>query len=395
MSQNKTIIDFPPRAGLKKAMSFIEVQILGRDVTRRITAISALKEYNDESFYFSGLFRRGNIKLDLDNNDDFLRPGGPVFPASRNNAGVELFYRANNPLKDRILVFSGLLDESSTDHNITNRSISFTILDRLKILKERSVVLGNQKTIDGLYTALRGSTDIRLNKHYIAAFLFYFFRQNSFELNKIFNVFENNALQAGSYESINATVESIFPPSDAYYNINNRSALTVLNQLCQSINSYLIVENLPTGTKLSIKARPRSTQTKKPISPADILKFSDYAQGFNKLFNKIIINNSSPYFNQSSIDQHGVREININSYAPASASLANSYLDYYSTPKPEVSLGLKMNHSTLDLKIGDCVSISQPASADYRRQEFSGDFFIIARSLNFEPDILTLVLRKL
>ena len=378
-------------------MSLVEIEILGQDVTRRAESVQDLKEYNDESFYFSGIFRRGNLVITFDNNSDFFRSGGPLFPADRNNAELKIFYRSNNPDIDRKLIFSGVIDESSTDTNITERSINFTILDNIKFLSEKILELGDQRAIDNLYIRRTGLSDIRLNKHYIASFLFFYLMQNEFELNKIFNVFARNSLLAGTYPSINSTVESIFPPSDDYYSIESQSALDVLIDLCKGINSYLILENFNSESVLSIKARPLITQTKKKISKTDIIDLYDYLDGYNKLYNKIVINNdSSPlYEDKSSIQKYGVKEINIRSYTPASRSLAKSYLDYYSQLKKELNINLKMNHTTLGMRIGDCVSLDQSASSDFRRQGFSGNFFIIARTLRFTNDIVNLRLREL
>ena len=382
-------------------MSLAEIEILGHDVTSRVIgkkeSALVLKEYNDESFYFSGILRRANIEITFDNNSDFFKSRGPLFPADRNNTELKIFYKSNNSLIDRKSVFSGVIDEASTDTDITNRSIKFTILDNLKFLSEKILELGDQTAIDNLYIQRTGSSDIRLNKHYLASFLFFFLRKNNFELNKIFNVFSRNSLLPGTYPSINSTIESIFPPSDEYYSIESQNALDVLNELCKGINSYLILENFNSGSLLSIKARPLITQTKKLISKTDILNLYDYLDGFNKLYNKIVINNDSNplYEDKASIQRYGVKEINIKSYTPASQSLANSYLNYYSTPKKELNIDLKMNHTTLDMRIGDCVSINQSASSDFRRQGFSGNFFIIARTLMFKNDVVNLRLREL
>ena len=60
--------------------------------------------------------------------------------------------------------------------------------------------------------------------------------------------------------------------------------------------------------------------------------------------NSITINESRAYVNQSSIDQYGVRPINIESYSPASQTLANAYLDYYAQPKSELNAKIKLTN---------------------------------------------------
>ena len=376
-------------------MSYVRVLVNDTNVTKHISSISALREWNDESVHFSGVFRRGNLQLALDNNNGRFNNGSPLFPEGRNNAEVEISYIANDPKLDPYLIFKGIIDEGSTENNLEIRNINITVLDYLKLLDNEVLRDGDQVDIDALYRRLIGS-DIRLNKHFVACFLFFFLRKNNFRLNNIFNVFLDNQLSLSSYPSINASIESIFPCADSYYSANNVSALQILSELCRSMNSYLYVENLKTKTQLFIKARVLSQQTRKNVSNTDILSFFNQTDGFNKLYNSITINGSRAYVDQKSINSYGVRTLNITSYAPASEQLAQSYLDYYSAPKIEISMTVKLSHRTLDLKIGDCININYPSLRNFTVSGLENQsFFIMSRSINFNKDVMSFRLREI
>ena len=374
-------------------MSFTQVTINNQDVTQYVTKIGNLREYNDESVHFTGVFRRGNLSISLDNTNNKFNKEGVVFNGERNEANVKLIYNSSDPNLNKYIIFSGVIDEGSTENNLDIKSINFTILDYLKLLDSSVIKIGDQARIDALYRTLRGGSS-RLNKHFIACFLYFFLSKDNNKLNKIFNVFTNNELKSGSYPTINSTIESIFPPSDSYYNANNVSALDVLSDLCQANNSYLYVENILDITKLFIKARPMNTQSKKTIRESNIISFSNQTDGYNKLYNSITINGSNAYVRQDSIDKYGVRVTNISSYAPASQALANTYLDYYENPKSEVDFKVKMNNEMLDIKIGDIIVINLISRPDLKVQGIRGNYFVLSRLINFQEETIILRLRS-
>ena len=374
-------------------MSFTQVTINNQDVTQYVTKIGNLREYNDESVHFTGVFRRGNLSISLDNTNNKFNKEGVVFNGERNEANVKLIYNSSDPNLNKYIIFSGVIDEGSTENNLDIKSINFTILDYLKLLDSSVIKIGDQARIDALYRTLRGGSS-RLNKHFIACFLYFFLSKDNNKLNKIFNVFTNNELKSGSYPTINSTIESIFPPSDSYYNANNVSALDVLSDLCQANNSYLYVENILDITKLFIKARPMNTQSKKTIRESNIISFSNQTDGYNKLYNSITINGSNAYVRQDSIDKYGVRVTNISSYAPASQALADTYLDYYENPKSEVDFKVKMNNEMLDIKIGDIIVINLISRPDLKVQGIRGNYFVLSRLINFQEETIILRLRS-
>ena len=374
-------------------MSFTQVTINNQDVTQYVTKIGNLREYNDESVHFTGVFRRGNLSISLDNTNNKFNKEGVVFNGERNEANVKLIYNSSDPNLNKYIIFSGVIDEGSTENNLDIKSINFTILDYLKLLDSSVIKIGDQARIDALYRTLRGGSS-RLNKHFIACFLYFFLSKDNNKLNKIFNVFTNNELKSGSYPTINSTIESIFPPSDSYYNANNVSALDVLSDLCQANNSYLYVENILDITKLFIKARPMNTQSKKTIRESNIISFSNQTDGYNKLYNSITINGSRAYVRQDSIDKYGVRVTNISSYAPASQALADTYLDYYENPKSEVDFKVKMNNEMLDIKIGDIIVINLISRPDLKVQGIRGNYFVLSRLINFQEETIILRLRS-
>ena len=374
-------------------MSYTAVLINGVDVTRFVTKMGELREWNDESMHFAGVFRRGNLSLELDNTSGLFNKEGSIFNGVRNEARVILTYHSSDSKINPYRVFSGVLDEGSTLNDLERKTAHFTILDYLKLLDSQVIRSGNQRAIDTLYKDLRGSGSSVLDKHFIACFLFYFLRGDSFKLNDIFNVFVGNELKIGSYPTINATTESIFSPSDNYYDLDNVSALKVLVELCKSINSYLYVETLEDRSQLYVKARPQAVQSEKVVSGYNILSFSEQTDGFNKLYNSITINHSRAYLRQSSIDKYGVRVKNISSYAPASATLADTYLDYYSEPKPEVTFVVKLRNAMLDIKVGDLIRVDLPSRPDLTVQGIKGRYFVIARAINFSKEVIKLRLR--
>ena len=373
-------------------MSYTAVTVNGQDVTRFVTRFGVLREWSDESVHFSGVFRRGNLMLELDNTNNQFRKGGEVFQGTRNEAPVTITYHPSDPLLNPYLVFSGVIDEGSTENDLETRHIKIVVLDYLKLLDSQVLRLGNQATIDSKYRVLRGGSS-RLNKHFIACFLHFFLSQDENKLNKVFNVFTGNNLSNGTYPTINASIESLFPPSDSYYDLDNISALDALNELCRGMNSYLYVESLPDKSQLFVKARPTIAQSQKSIREGNILSFKSQTDGFNKLYNSVSINNSTAYVRQSSIDQYGVRVLNIRSYAPASQALADTYLDYYATPRAEVSFNVKMTNEMLDIKIGDMISVDLPSRPDLTVQGIKGQYFVLSRSVNFSNETIDLRLR--
>ena len=374
-------------------MSYTSVTINNQDVTRFVTQFGSLREWSDESSHFAGVFRRGNLEIELDNTGGKFNKEGDVFNGVRNEAQVTFTYNSTDPLLNRYLVFSGVIDEGSTENNLETRHIRVTVLDYLKLLGSEVVRLGDQARIDSLYRTLRGS-HAQLNKHFIACFLYYYLSRDSNKLNKIFNVFTGNALNAGSYPTLNASIESLFPPDDSYYSIDNRSVLSVVNTLCQALNSYLYVESLPTQLQLFVKARPTVAQSQKTIRESNILSFKRQTDGFNKLYNSVSINDSRAYVRQDSIDKYGVRVLNIRSYSPASQALADSYLDYYATPRAEVDFSVKLNNSMLDIKIGDMIMVNLPSRPDLTVQGIRGQYFVLSRVINFAKETIDLRLRS-
>ena len=373
-------------------MSYVSVYINNIDVTQYVTKIGYLREWNDEGTFFAGVFRRANLEIELDNTNNIFNRNGKIFSGSRNDKPVELIYNNSNPRLNPYRVFSGVITEGSTRNNLENKTITLVILDYLKLIDGKVIKTGNQSAIDSLYRNLRGGAS-KLNKHFIACYLFYFLRQDNFKLNKVFNVFKNNELKADSYPNINVSIESLFPPSDNYYGFNNISALSILSNLCQSTNSYLYVETLEDKTELFIKARPNVNQSQKIVRESNILSFSAQTDGFNKLYNSITINGSRAYIRQNSIDKYGVRALNISSYAPASSALADTYLDYYSEPKPEVTFNVKMNNDMLDIKIGDMIKVDLKSRPDLTIQGLKGVYFVLGRKIHFDTETMLLRLR--
>ena len=369
-------------------------QINGIDITSRVISISNFKEFNDETFIFSGVFRRSNVQITCDNNTGFFDSNRSLFSGTRDGAEVKIFYQPNNPNKPHRLIFLGYINEGSTTGEIKTRQINFTVTDALSLFDKLVLKDGDQLSIDRLYRTLRGTYDIAVNKHYLACFLSFFLSKDSYKLNKLFNVFENNRLRSGSYPTINTTIESIFPPNNSYYSLNNTSALNILNELCRSVNSYLSIDILDNDIKLFIKARATDRSSKKTINQSDIINIFDYNDGFNKIYNSIIINNSPAYDRQSSIDLYGEKILNIVSYAPASQALANSYLDFYSTKKQECSLAVKLNFLTLDIFVGNVITINQSADNKFLVKDFSGSFYVANREIDFNTDIIIFRLRE-
>ena len=365
--------------------------VSGRDVSQYVQKIEGLSEYNDEGAQFGGVFRRSNVQIALDNNSGIFDDLGEIFAGGRNRTPFQIFYIANNNRLNRFLIYDGVVDEGSTLNNLVSRTIELTLLDYLSLLDYEKVDEDAVKAIDNLYFRLRGSKDIRLNKHFIACFLYYFFSKNGNRLNKIMNVFRGG-LRAGSYPTINAEIESIFPPSDQYYSSNNVSALQILITLCRSVNSYAIVENTPASSILYVKRRPR-VGTPILINNRDIIAIENLTKGYNKLYNSISINNSEPYVRQSSLDKYGIRVLNVDSYAPPSQQLADSYLDYYGEPKTEFDCSLKMSHSTLSVRVGDIIQLNIQATRDKTVSGLDGIYAVLSREINFLSEIVSFRLR--
>ena len=371
----------------------IEVTINNNDITRLLTGFGNLKQFNDETFHFSGVYRTGKLTISADNNSGIFNRNSRIFNGNRNLAQVQVFFVANDPALPKQKIWEGQLHESSTTNDITRRVISFTALEYLDSVYKLIIRRGDQARIDELYRSLRGSRDIRLNKHFLACFLYRFLiEKGDAFLSDVLQVFTGGFLQPGSYPTINAGIESIFPPADAYYTADNTPVENILKELCRSLNAYLVLDN---GGRLHIKARPDARQTKKLINAADIIAITQQTDGLNKLYNQILINDSEPYNDQASQAKYGVKQLAVNSYAPASQALARSYLDYYAEPRAEVTLRLKMNLLTLSFQIGDTLTLNQNDLPGGATQAFKGDFYILSRELELEPETIKLRLRAI
>ena len=373
-------------------MSYIQVFIEGQDVSKLTQNITGLNEYNDESNQFGGIFRRGNLTIEFDNNSQALDDFQGIFYTGRNHKKLSLFYKPNDKRLNDYLVFEGVIDEGTTETDLKRRVISLSILDYLTLLSDYS--FGNQdaKDIDGLYFRRTGSKDIQLNKKFIACFLYHYLSKDSFRLNNILNVFTENNLF--SHPSINAEIESIFPPADSYYSQESANPLEVLITLCRSINSYAVVENSIQQSKLHIRPRPVADSSFWEIKSQDILELNKQTQGFNKLYNSVIISQTNPFNRLSSISKYGVRSLQVSSYAPPSQTLANSYLDYYSEPKEELDCAIRMNHLSLSPRIGDIVQIMVQGNRDKTKIAVNKRYNILSRNIDFQKEIVGFRLRE-
>ena len=369
-------------------MSYIKVEIEGKDFSNNAQLINSLNEYSDESAQFGGIIRRGNIIINFDNNDKSLDSFQGIFRTGRNHKKIKIQYIPNNPRLNPYLIFEGVIDEGTTEENIKEREISLSILDYIALLGDYVFNEESAQEIDKQYFMLRGSKDIQVNKHFIACFLFYFFKKDNYRLNNIMKVFKANSPH--SYPSINAEIESIFPPADSYYEGNNKNPIEILTNLCSSINSYAVIES----SLLKVINRPITLSSFFLLRPQDFIDINSRTTGFNKLYNSISINDSDPFYRQSSIDRYGVRELKISSYAAPSQALADSYLDYYSEPKEELDCSVKMNHFTLAQNIGNIVQIKLQGSPDQTKQSIDKKYSILSRSMDFNTEVINWRLRE-
>lgn len=382
-------------------MSYFKVKIKPQgqsdflEVTKDVLKLGNLREFNDEADFFSGVFRRGNLELTLDNNSQIYTTGESFFPNQRENSEVEIFYRANDENVPDILVFRGLITEGSTENDITSRNLNLVVVDSLKLIKNLSISGSDLKAIDSLYRSLR-SNNIRVNKHYLACFLYYCFNTKGSGLNDVFNVFTNNEI--GQYPNLNSSIEGLFSGDNSFYSATNLSALTILDELLRTLNSYSVLEYFEDKTELYVKARPQANVNPVKVTyftNEDVLRVTNWVDGFNKIFNSVSINNSDPYTRASSISSYGVRVLNISSIMPATSFLAQTYLDYYSEPKAELNLVLRLRPETLDLRIGDVIRLDIEGQSNLSVQPIAETMYILNREINFTNDTVNLRLRQL
>ena len=367
------------------------------EVTRDVIKLSNLSEYNDESNFFSGVFRRGNLNITLDNNDNkyTTKHAKSIFQELRENSEVELFYNFNDPAIDDVLLFRGLITEGSTENDLTNRNLNLTIVDSMKYLNDIELQSEDLKTIDTLYKT-NFSSNIKLDKNFISCFLYHLIFTRK-QLNSVFNIFTGETPK--TFQNINTTIESVFSPNDSYYESTNVTALSVLSSILTSLNSYLVLEYFTDKTQLFIKARP-TTALNPPkttlFNTKDILELKNQTDGFNKLFNSVQINDGRTYKRQDSIDAYGVRVLNTRSYLPSSSFVASTYLDYFSEPKQELNMVVRLRAETLDLRIGDVIKLNvSDLLENFTIQPFNSVLHIISRSINFRSDTIDLRLREL
>ena len=367
-----------------------------KEVTKDVIDMGRFREFNDESSFFSGVFRRGNFEITLNNNSNIYTRGESFFPNQRENSEVEIYYKPNNEEIDDILVFRGVITEGSTQNDLTSRNLKLTLVDSLKLIRDITLEASDMARIDSLYKTLR-SSNIKLDKHYLACFLYYVINSNS--LHDTFNVFEGGVLNSSSYPSINTTIESLFSPSNSFYSVTNASALDIFNDLLRSLNSYSVLEHFSSSSKLFIKARPivsLNDPKETKWDTIDLLRLENQTDGFNKVYNSISINGSDPYTNMASILRYGSRQLSISSHIPASSFIGETYLSYYKDPKQEIDAVFRVRAETLDLKIGDVISLDvEDLQEDFTIQPFSSTMYIINREIDFKQEVLTLRLREI
>lgn len=348
-------------------MSQVQVIINNKDVSQFIDSIGDLTENSDQSNFFAGVYQRSNVAISFNNQSGFFNEGGALFPLTRNNVVCKLVYIANDP-QHSYEIFDGVIDEASTQNDLSRHMVSLEVLDTLKLLKD--VDVGEED----LLQVENGLENNYLNENLIRAFLGFFIRKGNLNL---------------SYD-VGITIGSIFPPDDVYYDSVNLDALSVLTTMVSSCNSFFQSD----GNQILIKPRPRIDNFKL-IKNHEIIDISNQTNGFNKVFNAISINSRDSIIDQASVDLYGVQRLSVSSFAPPSQLLAQSYFDYYSNPKEEMDLTIRMNVRNLGFfQIGDSVKLDIPSSLSNSVQKKEGNYFVIRRDLNFSEDLITLRLRE-
>ncbi len=353
------------------------------EVTRDLISISNLKLFNDESNFFGGVFRRSFINIVLNNNERrySLKDDCSIFEDRRESSLVELYYIANNPNLNPYLFFRGFITEGSTEQDLTKKNIKLTIVDLLKSIDE--LTLEDSELL---------SFEKNLNEEFISDYLKLVFSKKDPNLNNLFNVFESD----GTTDKISCTLESIYQPSDDFYDSKNTSCLDILNNLMRGVNSYSVIENFVDRSELHIKSRPNFAQSiKKTIDINEILTIENQTNGFNKVYNKISINNSEPYVDEQSVIDYGERTLDISSYSAPSKALADTYFSYFSNPKKELDLTIILNHDNLDLKIGDRIKLElEDIFNNFTLQPINENLFVIRQELDFSSETIRLRLRE-
>lgn len=359
------------------------------EVTNDIVDIRNLSIYTDESDFFGGIFRRSSLIFSLNNNTrkySTRNNSNSFFSTStRDNALVEFEWHSNNPNLDSFFLFRGVLSEGSTSNNLTKRTIELEAVDQLKYVDEITLE-------DADFQSLTGN----LNEDFIKSFLRIVFAKNTPNLNETFNVFDTN----DDTENISLSIESIFPPSDSFYNSTGTSALELLNELIASTNSYSVFENNRQNSIFYIRSRPTLNQNiKLTIDNRDIVSIGNQVDGWNKIFNKLVINSdeSTSFQDDTSISLYGERILDIQTYSAPSQTLADSYFDYFASPKQELDLFLRFNHRNLDINNGDRIAVNlEDINNNFSIHPLSSDnFFVIRKELDFTTDVLKLRLREL
>ncbi len=353
-------------------MGQVKIKIGDKDVSQFLETLSPLSEHTDESKFFSGIFRRSNLNVTFNNQSGMFNEGaGGLFPTGRNNREVEIIYSPNQKEIGDLSVFTGVIHEGSTENNLTDHQITLQILDHLKLLDDVEISKGDQKLVDAMWTGL----EIKLNAQYISNFLTYIIGKGSLDLT----------------HEVGVTIGSIFPPSDEYYSAEGVSSLSILTEMAQATNSF--IKSL--GNKILVLPRPIASQVVSDLGNSEILHLRNQTNGFNKVYNSISINRSNPYLDDASISKYGVRRLDVSGYAPPSKALADTYFDYYSEPKEEFDLLVRMNNRTLSLEVADGVRLNIEETPSNNIQEKKGSFFITNRTLNFAQETIEYRLRAI
>ena len=354
-------------------MANLQVQLNRRDVSKYVNKISVLSEYNDEGGFNAGVFRRGNFTLVLNNQTGLFNSNSTLFTRERENKEVRLFFQPEDERLDPVLVYTGYLVEASTSEDIGNKTIEFVFVDAFKFLELVTLEPEDVKAIDKR-VAGDDPNKIKLNRAYIIAFLQY--------------IVGKGALPVGF--SVAVSLESIYPPSDAYYDLQTPNALEALNLLLQSTNSWA----LAVGSRLLINPRVRGGGGSL-VKESDIINIDSLSDGYGKIYNQVRFNNQTRlYSNKSSINRYDSRLLEVSTYAAPSQALADSYLDYFAFPKKEASITLKMNPTTLFYNVGKSLRISIRENKAEDIKAFSLSCHVISKTLDFYNQIVIIRVRE-
>lgn len=323
-----------------------------------MSSLSSIKQNLENSEFDVGTFKYSDLNIKLRNDHGrYSEPGveQSIFLEKRTDSIIKVTWSVedNGPicgiaicgeaiLSEEVVIFYGILNDSTSKQNIKDNRITFSIqglesiFDRVETAYDSGDYSGNLFS-DNIYTLL-----------------------NKQKITNLMNIEESN---------ISVGEDQI---GNSYDDLEETTVKEALDLLLEASNSILYID-LGDQT-LYVKPRTPSASVQKTFygqasdnGSENIVDMKNITTGINRTFNfwKWSDNNQTSK-DSTSIETYGVRKKEIsNSLVTGSTEIQNlldNYRDEFFAPKQELTLTTFLDTSTVSLYLLDRVAIDYPAT---------------------------------